>query len=133
MQQPCAKRWQGRKKGLKAAQRADLMAFLAKAAPETGTLPKRKIRRPKLMKSVDGGDATKGKALTERYCAGCHNESDESISFPFRLGKRKKAAIARSVRGYDAKRKFKPKSMSYYTVERLSDADLLHIVAYLGR
>ena len=42
--QPCAKRWQGRKKGLKAAQRADLMAFLKTAAPASGTLPKRKAK-----------------------------------------------------------------------------------------
>jgi mono/diheme cytochrome c family protein len=130
--QACAKNWQKRKRGLKAAQRADLIAFLEQYAPEK-PLPKRKVVRPKLPKSLDGGDKSKGKALAERYCIGCHNDSDESISFPFRAGRKTKAAIVRAVRGYDSKRKFKPKTMSYYTTERLSDAQMLDIAAYLGR
>lgn len=130
--QTCAKQWQRRKQGLKAAQRADLVAFLKTAAP-AGPLPKRKVRRPKLMKDYRGGDAAKGKVLMERYCAGCHNKSDESISIPLPPKRKKKDLIARTVRGYDAKLKFRPKTMSYYTTERLSDADLRHIVAYLGR
>ena len=130
--QTCAKLWQLRKKGLKAAQRADMIAFLEMAAP-AGPLPKRKVKRPKLMKNHEGGDAAKGKVLVARYCAGCHNESDESISIPLPPERKKKDLIARMVRGYDAKRKFKPKTMSYYTTDRLSDADLRHIIAYLGR
>ena len=131
--QLCAKRWQRRKKGLKAAQRADLIAFLKTASP-VGPLPKRKVqRRPKLLKDHGGGDAARGKALAARYCGGCHNESDDAISIPLPPKRKKKDLIARTVRGYDAKRKFKPKTMSYYTTERLSDADLKHIIAYLGR
>ncbi|MHC4958346.1 MAG: c-type cytochrome [Planctomycetota bacterium] len=130
--QACAKNWQKRKQGLKAAQRTDLIAFLKQYGPGK-PLPKRKITRPKLPKSFDGGDAAKGKRLTERYCIGCHNDTDESISFPFRAGRKTKAAIVRAVRGYNSKRKFKPKTMSYYTAERLSDEQLLHIAAYLGK
>ena len=85
------------------------------------------------MKDYEGGDAARGKALMERHCAECHNESDESISIPLPPKRKKKDLIARTVRGYDAKRKFKPKTMSYFTTERLSDADLRHIIAYLGR
>ncbi len=130
--QTCAKKWQRRKQGFKAAQRADLVAFL-KTYPGKGPLPKRKVRQPKLLKDFTGGDAKKGKALAARYCGGCHNKRDDSISIPLPPQRKKKALIARAVRGYDAKRKFKPQTMSYYTIERLSDADLKHIIAYLGR
>jgi len=130
--QACAKSWQKRKNGFKAAQRADLVAFLATYGPE-GTLPKRKIRRPKLSKTVDSGDAAKGKPLVERYCVGCHHDGDDSISFPFRAGRKTRAAIVRAIRGYNSKRKFKPKTMSYYTIERLSDKQMLDIAAHLGR
>ena len=133
--QTCAKKWQQRKGGLKAAQRADLTAYLRTFRPEEGVLEKRKVqRKPKLLKGgYGGGDAAKGKALVLRYCTFCHNDSDDALSFPFRPGKKKTATLVRSVRGYDAKLKFKPKTMSYYTTDRLSDDDLKHIVAYLGR
>jgi len=132
--QLCAKKWQARKKGLKAAQRADIVAFLKTHAPKSGSLPKRKVpRRPKLTKAIDGGDAAQGKRITLRYCAGCHNKSDDALSFAFRANKRKKSAVARAIRGYDNKLKFKPKTMSYYSTERLTDEQLRHLVAYLGR
>lgn len=132
--QKCAKAYQGRKGGFKAAQRKDLIAFLKTKGPEKGTLPKRKVqRKPKLLEDYDGGDAEKGKKLVERHCTGCHNASEKSISANLRPGRKKKAIIARTVRGYSPKRKFEPKTMSYFTNDRLSDEDLRHILAYLGR
>ena len=131
--QTCAKKWQRRKKGLKAAQRADLIAFLKTAAPAKGPLPKRKVRRPKVLKNWSGGDAKKGKALSARYCMQCHHAGDDSLSFELKPNHKRKDLLARTVRGYNNKMKFKPKTMSYYTVERLPDADLKHIIAYLGR
>ena len=134
--QYCAKTWQKRKGGLKAAQRADLIAFLKTFAPESGTLEKRKVqRKPKLIKDLGGGDRVKGMALTRRYCGACHNDSDDAISFQIRPNKKKIKLIVRKLRGYDAKRKFKPQkgTMSYYRTDRLSDKDLRHILAYAGR
>lgn len=132
--QPCAKKWQARKNGLKPAQRADLVAFLKTYAPGSGRLPKRKVpKRPKLTRQIDGGDAAQGRRIVQRYCAGCHNKTDDALSFPFRPNKRKKAAVARGIRGYDKKLEFKPKTMSYYSTKRLTDAQLRHLVAYLGR
>ena len=102
----------------------------------TASLPKRKVeKKPRLMNDVAGGDAEKGKPLVERYCAGCHNESDDALSFELKPNRKKKTLILRKVRGYDQKGRFKPRSgtMGYYTTDRLSDADLRHIIAYLGR
>lgn len=134
--QTCAKKWQKRKGGLKAAQRADLIAFLSGFVPRVakGPLPMRKVqRKPKMIEEYVGGDREKGEALAQRYCGGCHNETDDSIAIPLRPNKKKYAVIVRSVRGYDAKLKFKPKTMSYYTNDRLKDEDLKHILAYLGK
>ena len=133
--QRCAKWWQERKGGLKPSQRADLVAFLKTHTPK-GPLPKRKVqRKPKVLASLSGGDAKKGKELTARYCSGCHNEAEEAISFELKPRKRKKHVVARKVRGYDAKKKFKPQDglMSYFTTDRLSDGDLKHILAYVGK
>jgi len=134
--QPCARWWQKRKRGFEASDVEALVAFLKTEGPDEGALPKREVeRRPKLLEDFGGGDAAKGKKLAVRYCNGCHNEADDAISFELRPGKKRTYQIARKVRGYDAKRKFKPKkhSMSYYTTDRLSDEDLRHILAYLGR
>jgi len=133
--QSCAKWWQKRKGGLKPSQRADLVAFLRKHAPK-GPLPKRKVeRRPKLLKDLDRGDAAKGAKLVARYCQGCHGEADDKLAVELKPNRRKKLQIARKVRGYDSKNQFKPQagSMSYYTTDRLSDDDLLHIIAHLGK
>jgi mono/diheme cytochrome c family protein len=133
--QRCAKWWQKRKGGLKPSQRADLVAFLKKHSPK-GPLPKRKVeRKPKLLKDLDGGNAKKGAKLVARYCNGCHGEADDKLSSELKPNKKKKLQIARKVRGYDSKNKFKPQagSMSYYTTDRLSDADLRHILAHLGK
>ncbi|MHC4549030.1 MAG: c-type cytochrome [Planctomycetota bacterium] len=133
--QRCAKYWQKRKGGLKPGQRADLVAFLKTQAPR-GPLPRRKVeRRPRLLESLAGGDAKRGARLVARYCTGCHNAADEALSFELKPRKKRKQLVARKVRGYDAKNKFKPQtgSMSYYTTDRLPDADLLDIIAYIGK
>ncbi|MHC4937802.1 MAG: c-type cytochrome [Planctomycetota bacterium] len=131
--QYCAKTWQERKNGLKAAQRADLLAYLQSIAGKKA-LPKRKVKtKPKLLREIGGGDAEAGKKTSIRYCGKCHNA--DGLSFDLEPGKKKKDLVARKVRGYNAKRKFKPQkgTMSYYTVERLSDKDLRDIIAYLGK
>ena len=133
--QRCAKWWQKRKGGLTPSQRADLVAYLRRHSPK-GPLPKRKVeRKPKLLKILDGGAAAKGAKLVAHYCHGCHNEADEALAVELKPGKKKKLLIARKVRGYNSKNQFKPQagSMSYYTTDRLSDADLLHILAHLGK
>lgn len=133
--QYCAKTWQERPGGFKAAPLADLVAYL-NTLGDGKPLPKRKVqRKPKLLSDLAGGDAEKGKALTARFCGGCHNAEDDAISFPLKPGRKRSELIARKVRGYDAKSKFKPQggTMSYYTTDRLADADLRHIIAYLGR
>ncbi len=131
--QYCAKTWQERKRGLKAAQAADLTAYLQSIAGNAA-LPQRKVqRKPKLIKDLSGGDAQRGKKLTQRYCAGCHG--DENISFALKPQHKKKALVARKVRGYDKKNKFKPwgGTMAYYTTDRLSDQALRDIIAHVGK
>ena len=131
----CAKGFQERKGGLKAQERSDLIAFLKTHAPG-GPLPKRKVqKRPRLMKDVAGGIAKTGKKLVARYCAGCHHDGLDAISFELKANKKKKDLVLRKVRGYDTKRKFKPRSgtMGYYTTDRLTDEDLRHIIAHTGR
>ena len=133
--QTCAKLWQKRKKGLTAAQRADLIAFLRTHTPK-GPLPMRKVqRKPKLLKDLEGGDKEKGKKLVSVHCAGCHGPGVDDFSSELRAGRLRKPVVARKVRGYNAKNKFKPQEgmMSYFTIDRLSDGDLKHILAHLGR
>jgi len=133
--QRCAKWWQKRKGGLKPNERVALVAFLEEHAPK-GPLPKRKVeRQPKLLKDLDGGDAANGAKLVARYCHGCHGEADDVLAVELKPNKKKKLLIARKVRGYNSKNQFKPQagSMSYYTTDRLSDADLRHIIAHLGK
>jgi mono/diheme cytochrome c family protein len=134
--QKCAKWWQKRKGGLKPSQRADLVAFLRKHSPKEGSLPKRKVeRKPKLLTDLDGGDAAKGAKLVARHCHGCHGEADDMLAVELKPNRKKKLLVARKVRGYNSKNQFKPQAgtMSYYTTDRLSDADLRHILAHLGK
>ena len=131
--QYCAKTWQERKNGFKAAQRTDLLAYL-RSIGGTRALPRRKVKtKPKLTKDLGGGDAQRGKKIAIQYCGKCH--TDDGLSFKLEPHKKKKDLIARKVRGYNAKRKFKPQkgTMSYYTTQRLSDKDLRDIIAYLGK
>jgi len=131
--QYCAKTWQERKRGLKADQRADLRAYLTTIAGKK-VLPKRKVeRKPKLIREFGGGDAKRGKELVARYCGACHGP--DHISFEIKPRHKKKLLVARKIRGYDKKLKFKPQSgtMSYYTTDRLSDKDLCDVIAYCGK
>jgi len=131
--QYCAKTWQERRHGLKAAQQADLRAYLESIAGKK-VLPKRKVeRKPKLITKFDGGDAVRGKKLVVRHCGACHGP--DHISFEIKANHKKKLLVARKVRGYDKKLKFKPQggTMSYYTIDRLSDKDLRDIIAYCGK
>jgi len=133
--QACAKQWQKRKRGLEGD---DLRAVaeLLKSIGGTERLPLRKVEKtPKLAEDLTGGDEEKGKPLAERFCAGCHNDEDDALSARLRPHSKVADAIARKVRGYDEKGKFRPQegSMSYYTTDRLTDEDLRHILAYLGK
>ena len=131
--QYCAKTWQKKRKGLKAAALKDLVAYL-KSVDGGKPLPMRKVeRKPKLAKDISGGDAKNGEKLAKRYCAQCHHP--DGISFPLKKNGKKKDLILRKTRGYDAKRRFKPQrgTMAYYPTTRLSDKDLRDIIAYLGK
>lgn len=134
--QYCARTWQKRKGGLDKEKSKELLAYLQSIAPGDAKLPMRKVQKsPKLLDSYPEGDAGKGKALSARYCNGCHNDRDDAMSFELLPRKRTRDQIARKVRGYDDQRKWKPEegTMSYYATDRLSDADLAHILAWLGK
>jgi len=133
--QPCAKLWQKRKKGIEGEDLAALVAYL-EAHGGDAPLPMRKVeKQPKLAEDWSGGDEARGKTLTERFCGGCHHDGEDAISARLRPHSKQVDAVARKVRGYDAKGKFYPQegTMSYYTTERLSDDDLRHILAYVGK
>ncbi len=132
--QYCAKTWQRRKKGIRGDDLKALVAYLETLGPGEGKLPARKVKRPKALKDYEGGDAAKGKPLVV-WCSGCHGDADDSLSFELIPGKKRKDVLARKLRGYDTKRRFKPEqgTMSYYTQDRLSDEEARDIIAYLGR
>ncbi len=136
----CVKAFQKRDK-LPAGDIADLNAFLLTVSPGKD-VKQRKIKyRPPVLKNFDGGDAAKGKKNVEVFCSTCHGKTDDHIQFELRAGKFNKTRVAMKVRGYirDSKRKsgmrFKPNagSMSFFAMNRLSDKDLLDIIAYIGK
>jgi len=133
----CARVYQERKGGLTEKQQDDLTAFLLTQGPkdkQRGELPARKVeKKPKLLRKYPDGDKKKGEKLYTRYCTGCHNDAEDAVSFEIRPGRKRRAQIARRVRGYTARRRFKPDAMSYYPTHRLSDEQLGDILAYLGR
>lgn len=132
----CARTWQKRKGGFGKEPLADLVAYLRSIAPGDAKLPLRKVQKtPKLLDRYPAGDPAKGKALAARWCAGCHHDRDDALSFELVPKKRKADQIAQKVRGYDDQRKFRPEegTMSYYTTDRLSDEDLAHILAWLAK
>lgn len=134
--QYCAKTWQERPGGFGAAQVKDLVAYLRTIAPKQDSLPRRKVeKKPKFLRTLGGGDATLGGKIALRFCGGCHNGGRDALSYDFKPGRKRADLIARKVRGYDAKGKFKPQegTMSYYTTNRLSDEELRHILAWLAR
>ena len=136
----CVRAFQKRKK-LPADQVADLNAYLLTLSPSKDVKPRKIAYAPKLPGSLDGGDKAKGKAKVQLHCGGCHGDSDDHIQFTLKAGKRKKKTVAMKVRGWirDKKAKsgmrFKANNgmMSFFAKDRVSDADLLDILAYLGK
>ncbi|MFQ5845710.1 MAG: c-type cytochrome, partial [Planctomycetota bacterium] len=133
--QYCARTWQRRKKGIRSPGLDDLTAYLRSIGPPSGTLPRRRTRRPKMPDDLTGGDPRRGVQLMAVWCAGCHHGGEDAVSLVLKPNKKRRVVIARKVRGYDPKGRFKPErgTMSYFTRERLPDEDLRHILAYLGR
>lgn len=133
----CAKAFQKIKGGLTAAQVADLDAYIKTVSP--GEAKPRKIKyAPKIPESLDGGDAAEGKKKIATYCSTCHGASDDHLQFELKAGKYPKLKVAHKVRGWyriKGKMKFAPYkgSMSFFAKNRLSDKDLLDIIAYLKK
>ena len=97
--------------------------------------PTSRLSKPKKLKKLEGGDAKKGLVLVEKKCGGCHSTAEDAFSFDLNKRKRRVDQIARKVRGYDEKGKFKPQKgqMSFYTEQRLTDDELRHILAAIGK
>jgi mono/diheme cytochrome c family protein len=136
----CVVAFQNRKK-LPAADIAALNAFIASVSPDKDVKPRDIKYAPPVLESFEGGDAEAGKKNVAIYCSTCHGPTDDHLQFELKPGKAPKKKIAMKVRGYikDAKRKsgmrFKPNAgqMSFFATNRLSDKDLLDIIAYLGK
>ena len=136
----CVKVFQKRKK-LAADQLAHLNAYIASVSPDTAAKPRKILYAPKIPDSLDGGDAEKGKAKVQLYCGGCHGASDDHLQIELKKNKYKKKKAVMKVRGWvrDKKAKsgmkFKPNAgqMSFFATNRLSDEDLLDILAYIGK
>ena len=136
----CVRAFQKRKK-LPADQVADLNAFLQTLSPSKDVAPRRIRYAPALPGTFDGGDKARGKQRVQLHCGGCHGATDDHIQLTLKAGKRKKLAVAMKVRGWikdkkaESGRRFKANNgmMSFFAKDRLPDADLLDILAYLGR
>ena len=113
----------------------NLVAYLESISAQKKPLPRRKVqKKPRRLKTLTGGDPARGEKLVARYCTHCHNAGDTAFSFELRKGRKRAALVADSVRGYDEKGRFKPdKGMSYFTQDRLTDEQLKHIVAFVGK
>jgi len=129
----CAEVYQGRK--LSAEQTKALDAYLRSISPGKDVKPLDWKYKTPLPESLDGGDAAKGEKKVALFCGGCHGPTDDHYQAELRKGRYKKAGVAQRVRGYTSPTKFKPegRQMSFFGKERLSDEDLLDILAYLGR
>ena len=137
----CAKAFQERKKGLPKQDIAHLNAYMATISPDKEVKPRKIGYKPKVLASFDGGDAEKGKKAVQVYCSTCHGDSDEHVAFGFKRNRITKKKIAMKVRGWVRSSKaksgmrFSPAKgmMSFFAKDRLSDKDLLDIIAYLGK
>lgn len=137
----CTIAFQKRKKpGLNDEQLADLNAFLLSKSPSKDVKPRKIGYAPKLPASLDGGDAAKGKKNVEMFCSTCHGPSDDHLQSELKAGRGNKLKIAMKVRGYVTDRKTKKKKfkanngqMGFFAANRLSDEQLLDILAYLGK
>jgi mono/diheme cytochrome c family protein len=135
----CVKAFQKREK-LEAAALADLNAFLLTVSPDKDVEPRKIHYAPKIPDKLDGGDAEAGAKKVQIYCATCHGKTDEHLQFELKPGRRDKRKVAMKVRGWvvdkkTGKEKFKPNAgqMSFFAIDRLPDADLLDILAYVGK
>jgi mono/diheme cytochrome c family protein len=136
----CVRAFQKRPKALPPEGVADLNAYLKSVSPGKSAKPLKIGYAPKLMTELDGGDPKKGKEEYEEHCTICHGDEDESIYVALKAGRWDKTKVLRKVRGYivDKKTKkvrFKANNgmMSFFAMDRLSDAALRDILAYLGK
>lgn len=136
----CVQAFQKRDK-LPASDIANLNMFLLTVSPSKDVKPRKIKYAPRVLKNFDGADAARGKKNVEVFCSTCHGKTDDHIQFELRAGKFNKTRVAMKVRGYikDSKKKsgmrFKPDAgqMSFFAMNRLSDKQLLDIIAYLGK
>lgn len=134
----CAKAFQKIKGGLTKEQVANVDAYIKTVSPDKDVKPRKIKYAPKLPESLDGGDAEAGKKKIAVHCGTCHGASDDHLQFELKAGKFRKLKVANKVRGrYKIKgeMKFAPYkgSMSFFAKNRLSDKDLLDIIAYLKK
>ncbi len=136
----CVKAFQKRKKGLTAIEVEHLNAFLASVSPGKDAKQRKIKYAPKLPKSLDGGDKKKGQKIVAQMCIVCHGPSDDHLQSELKPGRRSKMKVAMKVRGWirdkkTKKLKFKANNgqMGFIAENRLSDAQLLDVLAYLGK
>ena len=133
----CVKAFQKRE-ALPRQDLADLDAYIKTLSPDQNVKPRKIGYAPKLPENLDAGDPEAGKKKLLVYCDACHGKSDEHFQFELKPGKYKKLKIAMKVRGWvtrKGKPVFKPNAgqMSFWARNRLSDKDLLDIIAYLRK
>jgi len=136
----CVKEFQKREKSLTASELEHLNAFLASVSPGTDVKPRKIMYAPKIPESLDGGDKDKGKVIVAQMCSVCHGPTDDHFQSELKPGRRKKMKVAMKVRGWitdkkTKKLKFKADAgqMGFIAKNRLSDAQLLDVLAYLGK
>ncbi|MEE8107436.1 MAG: c-type cytochrome [Planctomycetota bacterium] len=136
----CVKAFQKREKSLTPAELENLNAFFATVSPGTDVKPRKIKYAPKIPESLDGGNKDKGKTLVAQMCSVCHGPSDDHIQSELKPGRRPKMKVAMKVRGWirdrkTKKLKFKADAgmMGFIAENRLSDAQLLDVLAYLGK
>ncbi len=134
----CVKAFQKREVSLTAAELENLNAFLASVSPGKDAKPRKIKYAPKIPKSLEGGN--KGKVIVAQMCSVCHGQSDDHIQSELKPGRRPKMKVAMKVRGWirdrkTKKLKFKADAgmMGFIAENRLSDAQLLDVLAYLGK
>ncbi len=136
----CVRAFQKRK-ALPPEKVADLNAYLQSISTGESAKPLKIGYAPRLMKDLDGGDKTKGKKKYEIYCTTCHGDSDDDIYVALKPGRWNRVKVLRKARGYipdkrkEAGVRFKANNgmMSFFAEDRLPDADLRDILAYVGK
>ena len=136
----CVRAFQKRKKGLTPDELANLNAYLASISPGKDVKPRKIGYAPKLPENLDGGDKENGKKIVAQTCLVCHGPSDDHIQSELKPGRRNKMKVAMKVRGWirdkkTKKLKFKANAgmMGFIATNRVSDQELLDVLAYLGK